>query len=51
MDFIKRIDLKRNYEKYKNEYQAAFTKACELTSFSGGRVQMNLMKNLRAFVV
>lgn len=36
MDFIKRIDLKRNYEKYKNEYQAAFTKACELTSFSGG---------------
>ena len=36
MDFIKRIDLKRNYEKYKDEYQAAFTKACELTSFSGG---------------
>mgnify|MGYP000319945257 CR=1 FL=1 len=36
MEFIKRIDLKRNYERYKDEYQAAFTNACELTSFSGG---------------
>lgn len=36
MEFIKRIDLKRNYVKYKDEYNAAFIEACELTSFSGG---------------
>lgn len=36
MEFIKRIDLKRNYEKYKDEYNEAFIEACELTSFSGG---------------
>lgn len=36
MELIKRIDLKRNYEKYREEYLEAFTKACECTSFSGG---------------
>ncbi len=36
MEYIKRIDLKRNYEKYKKEYQEALEKACESTSFSGG---------------
>lgn len=36
MDFIKRIDLKRNFDKYKDEYNAAIAKACECTSFSGG---------------
>lgn len=37
MDFIKRIDLKRNYVKYQDEYQAALLTACESTSFSGGK--------------
>lgn len=36
MDFIKRIDLKRNYVKYQDEYNEALLKACENTSFSGG---------------
>lgn len=51
MDFIKRIDLKRNYEKYKNEYQAAFTKACELTSFSGGPCADEFDEEFASFVV
>lgn len=36
MDFIKRIDIKRNYLKYKEEYDAAIMEACDKTSFSGG---------------
>ncbi|MCR5215350.1 MAG: DegT/DnrJ/EryC1/StrS family aminotransferase [Lachnospiraceae bacterium] len=36
MDFIKRIDLKRNYEAHKEEYQKAILEACECQSFSGG---------------
>lgn len=36
MDYIKRIDLKRNYLKYKSEYDEALLNACENTSFSGG---------------
>lgn len=36
MEYIKRIDLKRNYVKYKSEYDAALMTACENTSFSGG---------------
>lgn len=36
MDFIKRIDLKRNYVKYKEEYDEALMTACDNTSFSGG---------------
>lgn len=36
MEYIKRIDLSRNYEKYKEEYLAAIKTACERTSFSGG---------------
>ncbi|MDD6571334.1 MAG: DegT/DnrJ/EryC1/StrS family aminotransferase [Thermoflexaceae bacterium] len=36
MEYIKRIDLKRNYLKYKEEYDKALLLACENTSFSGG---------------
>lgn len=36
MDYIKRVDIKRNYLRYKDEYEAAILKACDSTSFSGG---------------
>ncbi|MGN0514835.1 MAG: DegT/DnrJ/EryC1/StrS family aminotransferase [Lachnospiraceae bacterium] len=36
MEYIKRIDLKRNYLKYRDEYNEALLRACENTSFSGG---------------
>jgi len=34
---IKRIDLKRDYEKHKEEYLSAIKKCCEDTAFSGGK--------------
>ena len=34
---IKRIDLARDYEMYRAEYQAAIEQVCRETAFSGGR--------------
>lgn len=49
MEFIKRIDLKRNYDAYKEEYQKAFEAACEVTSFSGGVMADKFDKEFAAF--
>ena len=49
MDYIKRIDLKRNYLKYRDEYGAALEKACENTSFSGGVCAEEFDKEFAAF--
>lgn len=49
MEYIKRIDLKRNYLKYKDEYDAALLKACETTSFSGGVCADEFDKEFAAF--
>ena len=34
---LPRIDLKRDFEKHRDEYLAAITKVCEEAAFSGGR--------------
>ena len=34
---LKRIDLTRDYQKHKEEYQKAILAVCEETAFSGGR--------------
>ncbi len=34
---LKRIDLSRDYQKYKDEYMQAIEKVCEETAFSGGK--------------
>ena len=49
MEYIKRIDLKRNYLKYQNEYNNALLKACENTSFSGGICAEEFDKEFAAF--
>lgn len=49
MEYIKRIDLKRNYLKYKEEYDAALLKACDNTSFSGGMCAEEFDKEFAAF--
>lgn len=49
MEYIKRIDLKRNYLKYQDEYQNAIQKACENTSFSGGICAEEFDKEFAAF--
>lgn len=36
-EHIKRIDLTRDYENHKEEYQEAITKVCTETAFSGGK--------------
>ena len=34
---LKRIDLSRDYEKHKEEYQKAIEQVCRDTAFSGGK--------------
>ena len=34
---LNRIDLKRDFQKHRDEYLEAITKVCEETAFSGGR--------------
>lgn len=49
MEYIKRIDLKRNYLKYREEYNEALLRACENTSFSGGICAEEFDKEFAAF--
>ncbi len=49
MEYIKRIDLKRNYLRYKDEYDAALLAACDNTSFSGGVCAEEFDKEFAAF--
>lgn len=46
---LKRIDLTRDYQKHKAEYQEAIAKVCEETAFSGGRFADQFDREFAAF--
>ena len=46
---LKRIDLKRDYEKHKEEYLDAIQKCCEDTAFSGGKYADNFEKEFAEY--
>ena len=47
---IKRIDLTRNYEVHKEEYQEAIAKVCVETAFSGGKYADQFDEEFAAYV-
>lgn len=47
---IKRIDLKRDYEAHKREYQEAIAAVCRETAFSGGKYADAFDKEFAAYV-
>ena len=47
---LKRIDLKRDYEKHKEEYLDAIQKCCEDTAFSGGKYADNFEKEYAEYL-
>lgn len=46
---LKRIDLTRDYQKHKKEYQAAIEAVCEETAFSGGKYADKFDEEFAAF--
>ena len=47
---IKRIDLKRDFERYREEYLAAITACCEQTAFSGGKFADQFEKDFAEYL-